>query len=352
MSSSSSIQTESNAENACIPKINWPMNGSTSRFLILNVPTITEYMVNKLLAFICSNYYYVVRDGVQRFISVPGIKQHERSNKPMQLEHFFLEPLDPLAEHARTHIDYYRFQSGMEHSKILSEHPTVKNIVRLVENFVNQQLLVKDNVNCSSSWYCVTKVGVLYSRPGGRPQMLHFDDMREKQVIEEEGESLSVIVALQDGTLLDFAKGDGKRATYSIPSTSIFLFSGTCYHGGSTYNRHNVRLHMYLFPKRSSLSSETIKNIIIVRKPCPVKGCKHAKKGETFTEKQLYYHWGKHHLKHFGLSVGKYVKQLDGEEVLQCTHCRKGFNNARCLTRHKHKCLGSALKVKKCDHKH
>lgn len=64
--------------------------------------------------------------------------------------------------------------------------------------------------------------------------MLHMDDMRDSSVRDVEGESLIVILALQDETYLDFSRDTGKRQTYSIPSTSIFLFSGRCLHGGSS----------------------------------------------------------------------------------------------------------------------
>ena len=326
------------------PRINWPAGGTNSAFLILNIPCITDDMIEKMLTFICSNFYFLLKGNIQRFVTVPGIQRHERNQKPMQLEHFFVEAVDPTCNPGIKCIDYYRFQSAPEHSVMLMEHPTIRNAVRLVEDIVNKQLVERANIcSISSSYYCVTKVGILLSRPGGAPQMLHIDDMRDSVAREEEGESLSVVLALQDGTLLDFDNGKGKRLTYSIPSTSMFLFSGTCYHGGSSYNRYNVRLHMYLFPRKSTTASDGIENVIIVRKPCPVKGCQHVKEGETFHEQSLYYHWNKYHIKDIGLSVGKYIDRLNDKQILQCTLCRKGFNNARCLTRHRHKCRGRKL---------
>mmetsp|Transcript_14527 Transcript_14527/g.27341 ORF Transcript_14527/g.27341 Transcript_14527/m.27341 type:complete len:160 (-) Transcript_14527:3186-3665(-) len=151
---------------------------------------------------------------------------------------------------------------------------------------------------------------------------------------------LSAIVALQDGTHLDIAGDDGQRLTYSIPPTSMFVFSGTCKHGGSSYIRHNVRLHLYLLPKHSvGSANSSLENVIVVNKPCPLEGCKHSKEGECFNESQLYYHWKKYHLSDIGLSVGKYIKELDGDIVLKCEFCRKGFNTKRGVTRHmKHKC--------------
>lgn len=102
-------------------------------------------------------------------------------------------------------------------------------------------------------------------------------------------------------------------------------------------------LHMYLFPNKTS-NNISLGNVIIFRKPCPVKGGPHVKKqGEMFGESSLYYHWDKHHRKDVGLSVGKYIAKMNGKEIIICPQCCKGFNNRRCLTRHRYNCQGKPL---------
>jgi hypothetical protein len=179
------------------------------------------------------------------------------------------------------------------------------------------------------------RVNVLFSKPGGPPQELHFDDKRDKGSGEVEGELLSAIVALQDNTRLDIEGDNRKRLTYSIPPTSMFLFSGNCKHGGSLYTRFNVRLHLYLWPKQSlNNNNANVENVILVNRPCPLKDCQHSKDGETFGKTELYYHWNRHHLKDVGISVGKYIRKRRGLEVFQCSFCKKGFNTKRGLGRH------------------
>jgi hypothetical protein len=117
--------------------------------------------------------------------------------------------------------------------------------------------------------YIIMKVTVLFSKPGGPPQELHFDDKRDEGSGEGEGELLSAIIALQDNTQLDIKGDNRKRLTYSIPQMSMFLFSGNCKHGGSSYTQFNVRLHMYLWPKQSlNNSNANVANVILVNRPC------------------------------------------------------------------------------------
>ena len=297
---------------------------------------MTNAIIDNCLSFICSTCCYASKNRVQRFIAIPGVQQKPKTCNPIQLEHFLAETDEESTEDDAVNIDYYRYQTGPDQSEKLMKCTVIKRIVQLIENIVNLQVIKGEEDSVSQ--YCVTKVTILYSKPGGTPQTLHVDDQRTDMTRMEEGEMLSAIVGLQEGTRLDIAGDDGERLTYSIPPKSMFLFSGLCKHGGSSYIRHNVRLHMYLLPKQFSTNAD---NVIVVNKPCPLDGCLYSNEGETFNESQLYYHWNKYHVSDIGLSVGKFIKKCNGEDVLQCECCKKGFNTKRGLARHKkHKCRG------------
>ena len=254
------------------------------------------------------------------------------------MEHFLAEVVDPATNVDERKIDYYSYQTAPEDSERLLECSAIKDIVKCTENTVKMQLIGVGE-ECDSP-YVVTRVTVMYSKPSGLPQKLHIDDNRNDTTIQEQGEMLSAIVALQQGTRLDIARDNGERLTYSIDPTSMFLFSGMCKHGGSGYIRHNVRLHMYLLPvKHTTGGALPIENVIIVNQPCPIDGCEYSKEGETFNQSQLYYHWHKYHLAEIGLSVGKFIQERQGIKILQCKMCKKGFSRKRGLAKHlKGKC--------------
>ena len=319
------------------PTVKWPVGGRNSRFMIVNIPSITQSLVDKTLAFISSNCCYVTKDKIRRFISIQGIERNAKSANPIQLEHFLADVVDADHDASGIKIDYSRYQSSPRDSDRLMQCASIKRIVHLTQSIVHKQLV--GAVENTTFGYAVTRVTLLFSKPGGLPQQLHIDDSRDDLTMANEGEMLSAIVALQDCTRLDIEGDNGKRLTYSIPPTSMFLFSGICKHGGSSYNRFNVRLHMYMFPTQTAGDTErNIDNVIVVNCPCPISECQNSKEGETFTTSQLYYHWNKYHLKEEGLSLGKFIERRNGGTVIQCDLCRKGFNTKRGLGRHKKNC--------------
>jgi hypothetical protein len=202
------------------PKINWPNGGRNARFMVLNVPSLTHNIVHKCLTFISSNCCYVSSDRVKRFIAIHGIKSPMKtSSDPIQLEHFLAEIVD-RSHVGNARIDYNRYQTAPSDSDRLLKCESIKKIVLLTQNIVNKQLVSNDESIGSS--YVVTKVTLLFSKPGGPPQEMHCDDGRDDRAMEETGEMLSAIVALQDNTRLDVEGDNGKRLTYSIPQTSMF----------------------------------------------------------------------------------------------------------------------------------
>jgi hypothetical protein len=195
----------------------------------------------------------------RHFITIQGIEQNAKSTNPIQLEHFLAEVIDP-SHVGDIDINYSRYQSSPVDSDRLLRCASIKWIVHLMQSFVNKQIIGVRERN--EIGYVVTRVSLLFSRPGGLPQQLHVDDKRDDIAIAKEGEMLSAIVALQDFMRLDIQSHNGKRLTYSIPATSMLLFSGTCKHGGSSYNRFNVRLHMYLLPQQTAGDIEFDDNLL------------------------------------------------------------------------------------------
>jgi hypothetical protein len=163
-----------------------------------------------------------------------------------------------------------------------------------------------------------------------------------------DGELLSVIFAMLDDTKLDICENHEDRKTYSIPSGSIFLFSGRCRHGGSSYATHNLRIHMF-FAKNQLVKVWKKENTVPLVFHCPVTDCVcNTIKKQSFTKSQWYDHWRHVHRDKFGISVGKYLKQIAGSKVYQCSDCLKGFTSNDGLQRHKR----SRCKVTKEDSIH
>lgn len=154
-----------------------------------------------------------------------------------------------------------------------------------------------------------------------------MDDPRSDLEILSQGEMISVIFALQNGTTVDIALNNAMdRQTFSFPPSSIIMFSGNFRHGGSAYSKHNIRLHMYFMPA-AQVNTNKKDNRIPVGLTCPVTECSFNVGGRchAFTKDGLYNHWRDHHKKVFGISVEKYRSRLEGVEVLQCHLCGKGF---------------------------
>ena len=90
---------------------------------------------------------------------------------------------------------------------------------------------------------------VLFSTEGGGDQDLHVDELR---ALDNNDEAMaSAILALEDGTKLDFGKKvGGHRETLFCMPGAFFLFHGLQVHGGCSYSQSNLRLHFYLFKNK------------------------------------------------------------------------------------------------------
>jgi hypothetical protein len=214
------------------------------------------------------------------------------------------------------------------------QSPYIKKLVDLM------LIVVHDN---TTTIYKPVKVSLLFSRAGGVVQGVHHDDYREHDDAGTNGEMLSAILSVMDNTKLDICNDRGERKTFQILSGSMFLMSGHCVHGGSSYSVSNVRLHVEFCPKsnNNNPTNDSNTNIVPGRLRCPDPDCiMQQAANATYTKKQLYYHWQKEHLATKGLSLKKFIKRASGDDIVICSSCSKGFSSKKGLSRHRRRCKG------------
>lgn len=197
-------------------------------------------------------------------------------------------------------MDYRRYQTPPNRQQSLMKCSAIAHIVASAQRVIDSQV----------HGFSMYRLSILYSLPNGKSQGLHVDDERTKQEQETDSELLSVIFAMLDDTRLGICKNHEDRKTYSIPSGSIFLFSGSCRHGGLSYATHNLRIHMF-FVKNQLVKVWKKENTVRLVFHCPVTDCVcNTIKKRSFTKSQWYDHWRHVHRDKFGISVGKYLKQI------------------------------------------
>jgi hypothetical protein len=304
----------------------WP-KGNNSNFLILSVPYVTDRMMQNVMSFVCGNCIYEDEGKTKKKPIVDGVTPSPQVvSTPINLEALFTDAVGDGADN-QNQQDFHRFQSHPSRQKSLLKCQSLASIVSATQFVINQQI----------SGYTLFRLSVLYSLSSGKHQGMHVDDGRSIDDIRRDGEMLSVIFALQDGTKLDICRSDTdlvSRKTYIIPSGSMFLLSGKCFHGGSTYKLNNVRIHM-MFVTNNIAKVWKKENTIPLVYVCPVANC-HDNKGRprTFSRTQLYDHWKLFHKSKLGLSLGKYENHMLGKDIIRCEGCQKGFTSRAGLKRH------------------
>jgi hypothetical protein len=312
--------------------IKWPNAGTNSQFLITFVPGVTDYLLHHVKTFLAGNCCYQYRSNQIKFLTFTGVTRPKDLNpNPIKLQHLFIQPVSIEGEDEVHNFDTHRFQSTPDDMTRLMQSPYIKQLVEL--------MLVVIHVN-TTTIYEPIKVSLIFSRAGGVQQGLHNDDYRHRDVIASNGEMLSGILSLMDNTKLDICNDFGERKTFQIPSGSMFLMSGKCIHGGSSYSVSNVRLHVEFCPKANNedIANKADTNIVPGRLQCPHPNCKTNNGGAVYNIKQLYYHWQKEHLATEGLSLKKFIKKANGDDIVICTSCQKGFSSQKGLSRHKRRC--------------
>lgn len=86
---------------------------------------------------------------------------------------------------------------------------------------------------------------VLCSHKGCRQQQWHTD-YDPAAITPGESVSMSVILALTDGTSLEVMDGQGRPRHISLKRGEVCLFDGDLPHAGSAYTMDNIRLFAYL----------------------------------------------------------------------------------------------------------
>jgi hypothetical protein len=248
------------------------------------------------------------------------------------LDNLFIEPYSDGANDSRNK-DMYRFQTSPDSQEKLLSCSAITAILSKILCVIARLTKVE---------YDVQKVSVIFSRPHGPEQGLHYDDYRDTATINESGELLSVLVALMPGTMIDIGTVNNGRKTFPIPPDAMILMSGKCLHGGSAYSKCNARLHFEFIPRhQGNTKQSTIQNSVASRYRCPLDTCPHHKEGRSFdTQKQLYNHWQTDHLKKgaIKLSLKKIIHTKNGGSLVTCNTCGKGYKSKALLRRHMRRC--------------
>mmetsp|Transcript_6309 Transcript_6309/g.11914 ORF Transcript_6309/g.11914 Transcript_6309/m.11914 type:complete len:130 (-) Transcript_6309:2-391(-) len=124
----------------------------------------------------------------------------------------------------------------------------------------------------------------------------------------------------------------------------MFLFSGTCLHGGATFLSTNCRVHMTYVRKevRGNVSKD---NDILLVYTCPDKDCSYnsGERVKTVTLAQLQDHWRYVHRKKHRLTLSQFQKSLEGCFIATCEKCGRTYSNKRSFERHlKSSCSANA----------
>jgi hypothetical protein len=314
--------------------IKWPNTGNNSQYFILDVPYLSVGILLDALAFISGHCYYKETHEREKFLKFPGVSPTTFKSKEDTIlyENLFVDP-DPDGANDSLNKDMYRFQTPPNEQKKLLSCSAIAAIL--------------SKVSCVISWltdvtYVAQKVTVLFSRPRGPEQGLHFDDHRTNAEIENKGELLSVIVALMPNTKIDIGTVNNCRKTFGIPPGAMIIMNGNCLHGGSSYSSLNARLHFeFILGFAGNSTQSLVQNFIATRYRCPLETCQHHKEGHSFdTKTQMYYHWQKEHLMKgtIKLSLKKFIYVKNGGTLVLCSTCGNRYMANKLLSRHRRHC--------------
>jgi hypothetical protein len=309
------------------------LNGACNKFAVMSIDNLNDNLVDGALKYISKHGYHLTVSNTEKHIIVPtnvSIPKNEKTFT-IEFESLFTDALGTGSDDVKQR-DYTRFQTHPDAAKELLKCREIKSIVDCVQATINQQV----------NGYVPAKVSFLYSLPYGKEQGLHQDDPRSDSIVASDGSLLSALIALQDGTKLDVRNGSFVRKTYTIPVGTMFVFDGKLVHGGATYPKHNLRLHIYFRRKPDKTSEEKSDiddNIIAHTYRCPVENCPRSIQKTNFTIVQMRNHWRLHHSKKEKMGWKRYEAKQSGN-LHMCQKCGESFLNKDGLTKHmlaKHK---------------
>lgn len=191
--------------------ISWPRTGNNSQYLILDIPNLPENVLDKSLTFFCGTCHYRETQHRNKFLKFPGMSPMvvQHPNDTIQLESLFINPYPEGANDSRDR-DLCRFQSNPDAKDLLCSNNAISNIIGIVSS-VLINLIDKPHI-------LLQKIPVLISRPCGQEEQgLHVDDDCTDNVISQEGELLSIIVALMHETKVDIATVNKKTKNFVDP---------------------------------------------------------------------------------------------------------------------------------------
>jgi hypothetical protein len=303
-------------------------SGTQNKLITLHLDSLRDDLIEGAFKYISKHgYHYTPTNGKKHIIVPRGCTSSagDRTHS-IEFESLFKEALDDGSDNMQ-HRDYYRYQTNPDMSNKLLECPEIKEILNRVQVCINRQV----------KGYVPTKLSILYSLPGGKPQGWHHDDGRDEGEIVNAGSLLSAIVALQNGTMLDVRNGSFERKTFIIPKGTMFILDGKLVHGGSAYQTHNLRMHIYFMKQVDDAgihpNNNAGDNIIAHTYRCPVEGCHKYITKCNLTLSQMRNHW---RMKHAGVEkMGwkRYEANLRGN-LHKCEQCSNTYLSLNGLKKH------------------
>jgi hypothetical protein len=309
--------------------------GTQNKCITLHIDSLTDDLIEGALKFISKHGYHYTPTNKKKHIIVPrGCTSSvpDRTHS-IEFESLFKEALDDGSDNMQ-HRDYYRYQTNPDSAPKLLECPEIKEILNRVQVCMNRQV----------NGYTPTKISFLYSLPGGKPQGWHQDDTRDEGRIITAGSLISAIVALENDTKLDVRNRKFERKTFIIPKGTMFVFDGKLVHGGSAYQKHNLRIHIYFMKMvdkggSGEQSHNDSDNAIAHTYRCPVEGCPKCISKCNLTLSQMRNHWRMKHAAVENMGWKRYEASLKGN-LHKCEQCGKTYLSVNGLNKHisqKHK---------------
>ena len=193
-------------------------------------------------------------------------------DKPQQKRN---EELKKTVEHAKTldYIEIFNKDQPEENDRKRKGEPEVENengdngnSKRLMselthENMIKPMRALKTKLQKVAKelhkTLSVDEMVVLWSKKGCEAQTIHTDNVITTE--NKEAYVISGLVALEDGTKLEFGLVGGKTESVSVDKGSCILFRSNRAHGGASYRDSNYRIHFIMKDKTVKLKQSVVR---------------------------------------------------------------------------------------------